>query len=259
MLVGMPFFLWHRMIRYKKKNKRLYILRKTGFVLRYELATANNSEAVLIKEGGQSVERKKQSALQRLFEYAGNFRYLSIASWILSAVSALIALVPFYYIWRIVQEVLRVAPDYSNAAGLSRYGWQALRDAQCEDIIEKLPEGVDTVIGSSGIYVSGGEAQRIAIARAMLKDAPIILLDEATASLDVDNETMIQEALSRLIQNKTVLIIAHRLRTVADADKIVVLKDGVVAETGTPEQLMKQQGIYQHMTQVQNEAAAWKW
>lgn len=135
----------------------------------------------------------------------------------------------------------------------------AARLAHCDEFAEKLPDGYQTMIGENGCELSGGERQRISIARAFLKDAPIILLDEATASLDVDNETMIQEALSRLIQNKTVLIIAHRLRTVADADKIVVLKDGVVAETGTPEQLMKQQGIYQHMTQVQNEAAAWKW
>ena len=108
MLVGMPFFLWYRMIRYKKKNKRLYILRKTAFVLGCELATTNNSEITLIKEGGQSVERKKQSALQRLFEYAGNFRYLSLASWILSAVSALIVLVPFYYMQGIYQHMTQV-------------------------------------------------------------------------------------------------------------------------------------------------------
>lgn len=135
----------------------------------------------------------------------------------------------------------------------------AARLAHCDEFAEKLPEGYQTMIGENGCELSGGERQRISIARAFLKDAPIILLDEATASLDVDNETMIQEALSRLIQNKTVLIIAHRLRTVADADKIVVLKDGGVAEMGTPEQLINQQGVYQHMVQVQNEAAVWKW
>lgn len=135
---------------------------------------------------------------------------------------------------------------------------QALKEAQCEDIIAKLPDGIDTVIGSSGTYVSGGERQRISIARAFLKDAPIIFLDEATASLDVDNETLIQEALSRLIQDKTVMIIAHRMRTVADADKIVVLKDGVVAEEGAPAELAAKDGIYQHMAKTQLQAAGWK-
>ena len=135
---------------------------------------------------------------------------------------------------------------------------QALKEAQCEDIIAKLPDGIDTVIGSSGTYVSGGEVQRLSIARAMLKDAPIIFLDEATASLDVDNETLIQEALSRLIQDKTVMIIAHRMRTVADADKIVVLKDGVVAEEGAPEELTAKDGVYRHMAKTQLQAAGWK-
>ena len=135
---------------------------------------------------------------------------------------------------------------------------EALKNAQCEDIIAKMPNGVDTVIGSQGTYVSGGEAQRISIARAFLKDAPIILLDEATASLDVDNETLIQESLSKLIRNKTVMIIAHRMRTVADADKIVVLKDGVVAEQGTPAELEAANGIYSHMKATQMEAVGWK-
>lgn len=114
------------------------------------------------------------------------------------------------------------------------------------------------VIGENGSELSGGERQRISIARAFLKDAPIIFLDEATASLDVDNETLIQEALSRLIQDKTVMIIAHRMRTVADADKIVVLKDGVVAEEGAPAELAAKDGIYQHMAKTQLQAAGWK-
>ena len=135
---------------------------------------------------------------------------------------------------------------------------EALKNAQCEDIIARMPNGVDTVIGSQGTYVSGGERQRISIARAFLKDAPIILLDEATASLDVDNETLIQESLSKLIRNKTVMIIAHRMRTVADADKIVVLKDGVVAEQGTPAELEAANGIYSHMKATQMEAVGWK-
>ena len=114
------------------------------------------------------------------------------------------------------------------------------------------------MIGENGSELSGGERQRISIARAFLKDAPIILLDEATASLDVDNETMIQESLSRLIRNKTVMIIAHRMRTVADSDKIVVLKDGVVAEQGSPVELSRKNGIYQHMMETQMQAAGWK-
>ena len=112
---------------------------------------------------------------------------------------------------------------------------------------------VHTVIGTKGVYLSGGERQRISIARAFLKDAPIILLDEATASLDVENETLIQTALSRLIKNKTVLIIAHRMRTVAGADKIVVLSDGVVAEQGSPSELYAQNGIYTHMADLQTQ------
>ena len=133
----------------------------------------------------------------------------------------------------------------------------AARMANCEEFVEKLPEKWNTSIGENGSALSGGERQRISIARAFLKNAPIILLDEATASLDVENETLIQTALSRLIQNKTVLIIAHRMRTVAGADKIVVLKDGVVAEQGTPQQLMEKGGVYKHMVDLQNRGANW--
>ena len=117
--------------------------------------------------------------------------------------------------------------------------------------------GYDTVIGEGGSTLSGGEKQRISIARAFLKDAPIILLDEATASLDVENETAIQEALSRLIKDKTVLIIAHRMRTVSSADKIVVLKDGAVAEQGSPAQLLHKGGIFAHMVQLQTKSQGW--
>ena len=133
----------------------------------------------------------------------------------------------------------------------------AAKLAHCEEFAEKMSNGWNTMIGENGSELSGGERQRISIARAFLKDAPIILLDEATASLDVDNETLIQEALSRLIKNKTVMIIAHRMRTVADAGRIVVLKDGVVAEQGTPEKLEKQNGIYHHMMETQMQAAGW--
>lgn len=134
----------------------------------------------------------------------------------------------------------------------------AAKLAHCDEFAEKLPNGWNTMIGENGSGLSGGERQRISIARAFLKDAPIILLDEATASLDVDNETLIQESLSRLIQDKTVMIIAHRMRTVAEADKIVVLKDGIVAEQGSPAELEKQYGIYQHMMETQMQAAGWK-
>lgn len=135
---------------------------------------------------------------------------------------------------------------------------KAARLANCIDFIEKLPEGFDTQIGENGGKLSGGERQRISIARAFLKNAPIILLDEATASLDVENETSIQHALSSLIKDKTVLIIAHRMRTIANANKIVVLKDGVVAESGTPENLRKMKGIYSHMVELQNISENWK-
>lgn len=135
----------------------------------------------------------------------------------------------------------------------------AAKLANCTDFIEKLPDQWNTLIGENGSELSGGERQRISIARAFLKDAPIILMDEATASLDVDNESVIQESISKLIQNKTVLIIAHRMRTVDGVDKIVVLKDGVVAEQGTPEELKQQNGLYKHMIDTQLETGQWKY
>ncbi len=135
---------------------------------------------------------------------------------------------------------------------------EAARLARCDEFVEKLPNGYQTMIGENGSELSGGQRQRISIARAFLKDAPIILLDEATASLDVDNETLIQEAISSLIQNKTVLVIAHRLRSVDGADKIVVLKDGVVAEAGSPTQLHEKSGLYAHMIDTQMKTDAWK-
>jgi len=131
---------------------------------------------------------------------------------------------------------------------------RAAKLARCHDFIMKLSDGYHTLIGENGERLSGGERQRISIARAMLKDAPIILLDEATASIDAENESKIQSALSELVKNKTVLIIAHRMRTVLGADKIVVVKDGVVAETGKPFELKKSNGIFANMlrTQYQN-------
>lgn len=133
----------------------------------------------------------------------------------------------------------------------------AARLANCDEFAEKLPDKWNSLIGENGCELSGGERQRISIARAFLKNAPIILLDEATASLDVENETLIQSALSRLIQNKTVLVIAHRMRTVAGADKIVVLDKGCVAEEGTPEELMQKNGIYAHMAKLQTDSQKW--
>ncbi len=130
--------------------------------------------------------------------------------------------------------------------------------ANCDEFVSKLPEGYQTKIGENGARLSGGERQRISIARALLKDAPIVLLDEATASLDVENETKVQGALSRLLANKTVLVIAHRMRTVEAADKIVVLNDGRVAECGSPKELFaKEDGIFRHMSELQRDSAAW--
>lgn len=134
----------------------------------------------------------------------------------------------------------------------------AARLANVDEFAEKLPDKWNTNIGENGSELSGGERQRISIARAFLKDAPIVLLDEATASLDVENETLIQTALSRLIKNKTVLVIAHRIRTVAGADKIVVLKGGVVAEQGSPDELYRRGGIYRHMFNLQADSGKWK-
>ena len=135
---------------------------------------------------------------------------------------------------------------------------EAARLANCDEFVNMLPDKYDTYIGENGSELSGGERQRISIARAFLKDAPIILLDEATASLDAENETAIQEALSRLIKNKTVMIIAHRMRTIANADHIVVLKDGVVAEQGSPEYLSSFDSIYGRMTKQQMISLNWK-
>ena len=134
----------------------------------------------------------------------------------------------------------------------------AARLANCDEFALKLPKGYDTVIGENGSELSGGERQRISIARAFLKDAPIILLDEASASLDVENETVIQEALSRLIRNKTVIVIAHRMRTVSGADKIVVLSDGTIAEEGRPSDLFAREGsAFRRMAQLQSASAEW--
>ena len=134
----------------------------------------------------------------------------------------------------------------------------AARAAMCDEFVSRMPQGYDTVIGENGGRLSGGERQRISIARDILKDAPVVLLDEATASLDVENETQVQRALSRLLAGKTVLVIAHRMRTVANADKIVVLKEGRVAEQGAPAELMAREGgLYRRMVELQTEASGW--
>lgn len=153
-----------------------------------------------------------------------------------------------------IKENIRIGREGASDEDIRR----AAKLANCEEFIDKLPNGYDTFIGENGSELSGGERQRISIARAFLKDAPIILLDEATASLDAENETVIQEALSRLIKDKTVLIIAHRMRTIANADHIVVLKDGVVAEQGSPAELSAYDSIYSNMTRQQNISQNWK-
>ena len=129
--------------------------------------------------------------------------------------------------------------------------------AQCDEFVRNMPQGYHTVIGENGETLSGGERQRVSIARALLKDAPIVLLDEATASLDVENETKIQAALAELIHEKTVLIIAHRMRTVAKADTIVVLDGGTLVEKGSHEQLLAKKGTYARMWQIQQDSAGW--
>ena len=135
---------------------------------------------------------------------------------------------------------------------------EALRQAQCEDILEKLPNGVDSVIGAKGVYLSGGEMQRIALARAILKDAPIVLLDEATAFADAENEYLIQRALDILLHGKTVLMIAHRLQTIVHADQIIVMQRGGIAEQGTHEELMQRQGVYAKMYHEYENSVSWK-
>lgn len=135
--------------------------------------------------------------------------------------------------------------------------YAAAKAACCDEFVRNLPEGYQTMVGENGSTLSGGERQRISIARALLKDAPVILLDEATASLDVENETAVQEAISRLVKNKTVLIIGHRMRTVTGADKIIVLSDGHVAEQGRPEELYDKNGLYAHMVRLQTQSQRW--
>lgn len=133
----------------------------------------------------------------------------------------------------------------------------AAKAARCDEFVNRFPEGYQTVIGENGSALSGGERQRISIARALLKDAPVLLLDEATASLDVENESLVQTAVSRLVRGRTVIVIAHRMRTVMGADHIVVLSDGRVAEEGTPQELLERDGIFRHMAELQTKSSNW--
>ena len=133
----------------------------------------------------------------------------------------------------------------------------AAKAAYCDEFIQRLPDGYQTVLGENGSTLSGGERQRISIARALLKDAPIILLDEATASLDPENEVLIQRAIAKLVEGKTVIMIAHRLRTVVDADQILVLDNGRLVEHGTHDELMKKNGLYHKLFHIQQESLGW--
>ena len=153
----------------------------------------------------------------------------------------------------ILENVRMGKPDATREEILA-----ALQNAQCDDIIEKLPNGVDTVIGTKGVYLSGGEQQRIAIARVMLKNAPVLILDEATAFADPDNETRVQAALANLSRGKTVIMIAHRLSTVVGVDKIYVVKDGQIAESGSSRELLAQGGLFSRMWQNYQTSVRWK-
>jgi ATP-binding cassette subfamily B protein len=135
--------------------------------------------------------------------------------------------------------------------------YAAAKAARCDEFIWELPEGYDTVIGENGSTLSGGERQRISIARSLLKNAPIVLLDEATASLDPENETLIQEAISELVKNRTVIVIAHRLRTVLGADNIAVLENGRLVEQGSGEELLARDGLFARLHRIQQESLGW--
>ena len=153
----------------------------------------------------------------------------------------------------ILDNVRMAKPDASRNEVIA-----ALKTAQCEDIIEKLPNGIDTVIGTKGVYLSGGEQQRIAIARAVLKNSPILILDEATAFADPDNEALVQKAFENMTDGKTVIMIAHRLTTVKNADKIYLMKDGAIKESGTHDELIAAGGLYNKMWNEYQTSVSWK-
>ena len=153
----------------------------------------------------------------------------------------------------IKDNVKLAKPDASDAEVL-----EALRKAECMDIIEKLPDGINTVLGSGGIYLSGGETQRIAIARTILKDSPVIILDEATAFADPDNEIKVQKAFSSMLDGRTVIMIAHRLSSITDADRIYVLSDGEIREDGTFNELLEKNGLFSQMWNDYQSSVEWK-
>ena len=266
------------------------------------------------------MKEKKQNDVAVLLNYAGKYKVLTFLGMFLSAVAMVMGMVPYICIWLAARDLIAVAPNWTAATEIAKYGWLAFgfafggilvyfgalmsthlaafrtaanirkqgvahlmktplgffdnyasgflrnrldggaaaKAANCDEFVEKLPNGYLTPIGENGAKLSGGERQRISIARALLKNAPIVLLDEATASLDVENETKVQSALSRLLAGKTVLVIAHRMRTVEEADKIVVLKDGTVVEEGSPSDLLaKEDSVFRRMAQLQSASAKW--
>ena len=153
----------------------------------------------------------------------------------------------------ILDNVKMARPDAANEEVL-----QAIHKAQCDDIIKKFPEGINTVIGTHGTYLSGGEQQRISIARAILKNAPILILDEATAFADPDNEAKVQQAINELAKDKTVIMIAHRLSSVTGVDRIFALQDGEIRQAGKHEELKDAEGLYAHMWKEYNQSVSWK-
>lgn len=189
---------------------------------------------------------------------------------IIQGVMGYMFLIPYFLVVALIAELTMLGKNTYRNAARNRIGWTvnamnateeqvmaAAKAAYCDEFIQRLPDGYQTVLGENGSTLSGGERQRISIARALLKDAPIILLDEATASLDPENEILIQRAIAKLVEGKTVIMIAHRLRTVVDADQIIVLEDGKLAELGTHKELMEKKGLYEKLYHIQQESLGW--
>lgn len=155
-------------------------------------------------------------------------------------------------------DILEANIAFGTAGATHEQVVEAAKRARCHDFISALPNGYDTIVGEGGASLSGGERQRISIARALLKDAPIVVLDEATASIDPENEQLIQQALTELTREKTVVVIAHRLATIEHADQILVVEDGTVVQRGTHEELLAQEGVYRRFVEARAEAEGWK-